>query len=244
MLYIIIIIIIIIFFLVCLCTIKEKFSLDYLSKSKNLLRHKKGEDGFKNLCDLNDWYFEIVEDFLTEEECDKIINLTKDKLTDSYVNSTGKEKSVLNKDIRTSKLYWAGRNEDPLFEKISKKVSDKLDIPQENQEKIQIIHYKPNGFYKKHYDSCDIKNDNCIEQHERIGKRTITAFIYLNDIEKGGETSFNNIGVKVKPKKGMAVFWNNLDINKNRNYCSLHEAQPPISGDKWALTVWSRTKKQ
>ena len=37
------------------------------------------------------------------------------------------------------------------------------------------------------------------------GPRILTFFLYLSDVEEGGETVFTNLGIKVKPKRGRAL---------------------------------------
>ena len=75
---------------------------------------------------------------------------------------------------------------------------------------------------------------------EWMGQRTWTTMIYLNDVKKGGETILN-IEIKIKPEKGLLIAWNNLFFNGIPNYKTLHEALPPISGDKYIITKWWRS---
>ena len=39
------------------------------------------------------------------------------------------------------------------------------------------------------------------------GPRILTFFLYLSDVEEGGETAFPMLGISVKPKKGKALLW-------------------------------------
>ena len=39
------------------------------------------------------------------------------------------------------------------------------------------------------------------------GPRILTFFLYLSDVEEGGETAFPSLGIAVKPKKGKALLW-------------------------------------
>ena len=64
---------------------------------------------------------------------------------------------------------------------------------------------------------------------------------YLNGVEEGGETFFKHLKLKIKPQRGMAVIWNNLYKNGIPNYKTLHEACPPISGNKYVVTKWFRS---
>jgi prolyl 4-hydroxylase len=74
-----------------------------------------------------------------------------------------------------------------------------------------------------------------------MGQRTWTTMIYLNDVEEGGETYFKRLNRKFKPKEGTVVFWSNLHQNGKVNPKTLHEALPPISGNKYVITKWWRS---
>jgi len=39
------------------------------------------------------------------------------------------------------------------------------------------------------------------------GVRVYTFFVYLSDVEEGGGTKFNDLGITVTPKLGRAVLW-------------------------------------
>ena len=74
-----------------------------------------------------------------------------------------------------------------------------------------------------------------------MGQRTWTAMVYLNDVESGGETRFKFLNKSFKPKRGQLLLWNNLYKNGIPNFKTLHEALPPISGDKYVITKWFRS---
>jgi hypothetical protein len=42
---------------------------------------------------------------------------------------------------------------------------------------------------------------------QAAGPRVLTFFLYLSDVEEGGETAFPLLGIAVKPKKGKALLW-------------------------------------
>jgi len=71
----------------------------------------------------------------------------------------------------------------------------------------------------------------------RIGCRTVTWMIYLNECE-GGETEFK-FGKKVKPETGKVVFFPST-------WCMIHRGCPVISGNKylcvgWFYSTWNKT---
>lgn len=46
------------------------------------------------------------------------------------------------------------------------------------------------------------------------GPRILTFFLYLSDVEEGGETAFPKLNISVRPKKGTALLWpSTLDEN-------------------------------
>ena len=68
----------------------------------------------------------------------------------------------------------------------------------------------------------------------------MTFFLYLSDVEEGGETYFNKLDLAVKPKKGRALVWPSVkddepDFWDDRMY---HEAKDVIKGKKYAANHW------
>ena len=72
------------------------------------------------------------------------------------------------------------------------------------------------------------------------GPRLYTFFIYLSDVEEGGGTKFNDLGLTVTPKRGRAVLWpsvvaNDLLTGEPRTH---HEALPVRKGLKFSANLW------
>ena len=72
------------------------------------------------------------------------------------------------------------------------------------------------------------------------GQRTWTAMIYLNDVEEGGATWFPQAGVRVAPKRGLLLAWNNMKPDGSPNIGTLHEGTPVVKGVKYIITKWFR----
>lgn len=68
-------------------------------------------------------------------------------------------------------------------------------IPESNYESFQILQYQEGQFYRRHHDSSNANNN------KPAGHRILTFFLYLNDVEEGGETRFSNLDISVAPKK-------------------------------------------
>jgi prolyl 4-hydroxylase len=72
------------------------------------------------------------------------------------------------------------------------------------------------------------------------GVRILTFFMYLNDVEEGGETDFPQLGITVKPKKGQALLWPNVYMRNPdaRDGRTMHQALPVKKGVKYAANLW------
>lgn len=72
------------------------------------------------------------------------------------------------------------------------------------------------------------------------GVRILTFFLYLSDVEEGGETDFPRMNVKVKPKKGRAVLWPSVlnDAPMQQDPRTHHAALPVVKGLKYAANHW------
>ena len=239
------------FFLLFIISISCSFTNIYIIKSlkyknnisNNNLVYEGSDYNLEKCKKINNYRLLTYDNFLTKKECNYIIKISKNKLNRSTV--IGKQDTITND--RTSTQTWFQREDDPIFEKISDKVSKICNYPVENQESIQVLHYEPGQHYKPHYDACIDGSEECKnDANNNGGHRVCTFLIYLNDVAEGGETSFPNYyGLKIKPKTGKAVYFDNLDKTQTeRHPCSLHWANKPKNNcEKWAMNIWVRQKK-
>eukprot|EP00483_Globobulimina_turgida_P001970 UN01972 len=139
-------------------------------------------------------------------------------------------------DARTSSNDWCVRGcwDNPIINGMAQKAENITRIPKENSEYFQVLRYFEGQYYVQHTDYIVGHLDL------PIGPRVYTYYIYLNDVEEGGETKFNRLGAAVKPKRGNVVLWNNV---KNEDPFQIeakanHEALPPIKGVKYGANMW------
>ena len=136
----------------------------------------------------------VLGSVLDDEECDAIIQLSKDRLERSKIGST---REVSN--IRTSSGAFLTDTNNDLVMKVEKRISSIIGIPVEHGEGLHILNYKPGQEYKAHFDY--FASTSKASSNNRIA----TVVLYLNDVEEGGETYFPKLNLSVFPKKGMAV---------------------------------------
>ncbi|WP_249595911.1 2OG-Fe(II) oxygenase [Peribacillus frigoritolerans] len=171
----------------------------------------------------------VLENVLSDEECDGLIELSKNKMNRSKIGITHEEN-----EIRTSSSMFFQENEYDIITKIEKRISTIMNIPVEHGEGIQILKYTPGQEYKAHFDF--FTSSSIAAKNNRIS----TIILYLNDVEHGGETFFPKLNFSVFPRKGMAVYFEYFYNDKNLNELTLHGGAPVITGEKWVATQWMR----
>jgi prolyl 4-hydroxylase len=171
--------------------------------------------------------------FLTDEECDTLIDIgAKEGYMDSINFIADKAGGA-----RTSKHTWC-KDQCIADNEVARRVDDRIQqmtgIPVANSEHVQLLKYDVGEFYREHNDY------NPAHQKVQTGVRILTVFLYLNDVEAGGETQFPNLDYAVKPKKGKVVIWPSV-LNEDPNSQddrTLHQALPVEKGLKYGANVW------
>ena len=72
------------------------------------------------------------------------------------------------------------------------------------------------------------------------GPRILTFYMYLSDVEEGGETAFPKLKLSVKPKLGRAILWPSVrdDAPNQIDSRTYHEARPVLKGVKYGANSW------
>ena len=169
---------------------------------------------------------------LDDEECEELIQLSKDLLQRSKIGST-KEVS----DIRTSSGAFLTDVKNNILARVEKRVSAIMGIPIEHGEGLHILNYKPGQEYKEHLDY--FAPTSKAAKNNRIS----TLVLYLNDVEEGGTTFFPKLNLTVCPQKGMAVYFEYFYNDPILNELTLHAGAPVVKGEKWIATQWMRRQK-
>lgn len=204
----------------------------YEEKNKNYEARKHANPELKNI--------QVVEDFLTQEECDYIIELAQPhfKRSEFLVG----DKRILD-ERRTS--YSAELHiypDDKLLENIRQRAAKLLNIPVNHFEYFQCVSYDKTQEIDCHYDTFDRGSEGGKKIIAEGGQRLFTLLVYLNDDFIGGETYFPNLDILIKPKKGRVLIFKNIDENGNNLRAAWHAGLPVASGRKYAVNIWVRDK--
>ena len=182
----------------------------------------------------NDPQIKIYENFLSENDCKKIINLSKGNLKQACVGNGNRNV------IRTGSNCFINKAKNEFTNNITKKISEAIGISSKNATNLQIVNYLKNQTYAYHYDAFPKdKNEKLITVKEEIYQRNFSIICYLNNVKKGGETYFPKIDLRIKPELGrMLVFSNTLKNTNDRDPYSMHAGLPVYEGEKWILVCW------
>ena len=185
------------------------------------------------------WMIEL-ETFLTEDECDHMIELGTQLVFQPSYDTGAKRADGTFESItsawRTSATAWCAGSclEDPVTDRIATRVQQVTGIPSENSEHLQLLKYQTGEFYKYHHD--------CTPHHveRQMGPRVLTMFLYLNTPTAGGGTDFPDLDITVMPKKGKAILWPNVlnDDPLSMDRRTAHQALPVESGEKYGANLW------
>ena len=172
---------------------------------------------------------------LSQEECEQVIDAINASLQPSTV--TRGLSSDRRRTSRTSRLH---QNHPELAACLDQRFAALFGVDPRLSEPIQGQRYDPGEYYKEHVDWFSPGNADYATHTGIGGQRTWTVMVYLNAVQRGGETLFRRLGRSFTPVPGMALAWNNLQADGSPNPFTLHEALPVQAGHKWVITKWFR----
>lgn len=183
---------------------------------------------------------ETYDDFLSEEECQHFINISKDDLKRALVSDN--EKGYISNG-RTGSNTWIKHDFDDITKSVGERISKIVGIPLENAEAYQIIHYDKTQEYKNHYDSWDHnRSEKTLRCMKYGGARLMTALCYLNTVKNGGGTKMTKLDITISSEQGkMLVFQNTISKEDHTKHpLSEHAGLPVEEGEKYAFNLWFR----
>lgn len=177
----------------------------------------------------------VVRDFLPAKECAGLMRMIDRKRKPSVVLGYS------DSDFRTSETC----DLDPtktLVQTVEEKLARLTGIDPARGETIQGQRYAVGQQFKPHHDFFFTDQPYWQEQEKLGGQRTWTAMIFLNMPEAGGQTFFESAGVRITPRAGTLLAWNNLDGAGMPNPYSLHQGTAVEAGLKYIVTKWYRER--
>jgi len=189
----------------------------------------KKNDKFQTIVEGNLW---IVDDFLTKDECERLIEKIEDLGFHEATLNIGYNKQIIAKNVRDCKRCMIDDYESA--ELIKSRIINILPFANQGgvlssvNERFRFLKYSPGNEFKTHMDG---RFSRTIRNYEETS--VFTMHIYLNESSKGGETIFyddkffENGMFYCEPKRGrLAIF---------RQYGFLHCGAPVTEGIKYTV---------
>ena len=189
----------------------------------------------------------VYDNFITDEECEFIINISKDKMGRAKVSDDKIDMSKYKG--RTNNVHWIPLHKYDLMKRLCLRIAIEIGVPFKHFESFQVIHYTEGQEYNYHYDAYDKNDKEKYKKYcERRGNRLKTVLCYLNNVTKGGGTGFDSIQGKnepliIEPIKGRMVLFQNVHPDGSLHKESRHAGLPVEEGVKWAFNLWIREKE-
>lgn len=233
-------------FLLILFALGEKSTYRYSTSSMEYDLTWNKENVISTIIDSTTWgiekkYIRFIENILTPNECQQLINLSENKGFDPALINVGGGRQKLMTDIRNNDRCIIDSPEimEFFWQRILSVCQDQelLYGPYDQNrhavglnERMRILRYDPGTYFAPHYDgSYHRGNEVGVDRKDEIS--CITAQFYLNQDFVGGTTRFfddcNDVDYyDVVPKTGSVILFQH-DIN--------HEGSLLIEGRKYAL---------
>ena len=196
---------------------------------------------------------ELDEDDLDEDDENYLDNdldndLDDDDLDDDdydlYDDDNESEEEAKTKPSRSSSNAWCQSSaceNDEVYKNVINRIHKLVGIGPSHTEHLQLLHYDVGELYGNHHDYYHLPD---ADKWSQDGGRILTVFLYLTDVEGGGETDFPRLNLTVTPKRGRAVLWPSvLDRNPLKlDWRTEHAALEVTKGVKYGANLWFHQK--
>jgi len=182
----------------------------------------------------------VFANLLSAEECEALVESAEPRLERSLTVDIRTGGEELNQD-RTSHGMFYTRGENEVVRRIEARIARLLNWPAKNGEGLQVLRYRRGAQYKPHYDYFNPTEPGTATILRRGGQRVASLIMYLREPEEGGATVFPDIGLRVRPQQGSAVFFSYALAHPAS--LTLHGGEPVKAGEKWIATKWLRERE-
>jgi len=187
----------------------------------------------------------IKDNFIPQEHIEEIMlltNNTKDISHATIFNDDNENDKLASKeDLKVRNTLWyhitdemAKNFEQAVAQCFREYVAPKYNCEFKRYEPVQFLGYPVGGHYKGHNDGEHFNLET--RQWEKIMDRDISFLFYLNSEFGGGELEFTDLGLTIKPKKGMMIAFPSY-----KDFA--HKVHPVTWGHRYTLVSWVSTQK-
>ncbi|TAM48958.1 MAG: 2-oxoglutarate-dependent dioxygenase [Paraburkholderia sp.] len=180
----------------------------------------------------------LLEGFLTDAECDALVELSSGTLEPArVVSAVTRAESFTTARIGHVGLLFGAEHD--LIKRIETRIEALTRWPRSHFQPMQLSYYGMGDGFKLHHDFFDPAIPAYHDALKRQGQRLATLIVYLNDCAGSGNTVFPSLdGLFVAPQKGNALFFSYAGTATHPDRRLLHGSTPVSAGHKWIATTW------
>lgn len=181
-----------------------------------------------------------IDKLLSREECQHIINLARPKLEPSLVSTKG----IRDDRLRISSNTFLKRSDSAVLDNIYDRLGAVLGLNRdamrhdEAAEYLQVVHYKPGGYYNLHHDYLEPLMYKDSANICRGNNRLLTLLLQLEAPEDGGLTHFEKPNLNFPTVPGNGILFYSMLPDGNLDVDSLHCGTEVLRGSKWIANLW------
>ena len=179
-----------------------------------------------------------IYNFLNDKETNHLISYAKKNKRPSTIDTKDGGPVTLQTNVRSSNTAHVEKNADEIIKGIELKASNFANSDTYHLEPLQVVIYEKGQKYTPHYDFFSSDSPEMVYG----GNRNKTILVYLNNLpdDAGGNTFFPKLNIRVKPSKGDAIYFENMN-GGIVNWDTLHAGEELLSDTtKYALNMWFR----
>lgn len=184
----------------------------------------------------------VLGNVLDADECAQLIALARGRLAPSTLVDVASGADVVSERRQSFGMFFRP-GENALVARLDRRFAALFNLPVENAEGLQVLHYPRGGGSAPHFDFLLPAHPANQASLARSGQRVATLVAYLNDVEGGGETMFPRLGWAVMPRRGQAVAFESCNRLGQPDAESLHASATVTAGEKWVVTCWMRERR-
>jgi prolyl 4-hydroxylase len=174
-----------------------------------------------------------IAQLFTQAECLHIAQCAVDMLQPAVVADPRTGRNVPN-PVRTSHGAVIGPTRETLVvQALNRRLAAATGTDWRQGEALSVLRYQPGQQFRPHVDALPAT----------ANQRIRTVLVYLNDGFSGGATYFVHNALRVVPRVGDAVIFDNVRTDGSIDPMSQHAGEPVTSGVKWLATRWIRARQ-
>lgn len=186
-------------------------------------------------------YIAAIDGFCSAEECRWLIERGRGDLRRALVYRGTADARAAESRTNTESSFTIFRA-DIILNLIRERMAATARTSTAYFEITKLLHYHPGEQFGLHGDFLQLNTPELAREVELRGQRAGTFLTCLNEEYEGGETDFPRLGYRFKGRRGDALLFSNVDAAGAPDYATVHAGLPPLTGEKWLLSQWIRSK--